>query len=138
MIRLNEVYKTLNEVDCPRCNDPNAYVGMNDVECPNPDCTSYNPGVPAGLGGEGQGGSDVFSDYDIDTMNEWVHTCGNAGYSQDDLERAQDGWNDVKEIFDRNDIMTPPELEDLRIALDHLPQDLSKEIEAAQKQIDAM
>lgn len=33
--RLDEVFRFLREAKCPYCGDPNAYVGLNKVECPN-------------------------------------------------------------------------------------------------------
>lgn len=30
------------EERCPYCNDPKAYVGLNDVECPNPKCKAFS------------------------------------------------------------------------------------------------
>jgi hypothetical protein len=33
----------LTEATCPKCGDPGAYVGFNDVECPNPGCSHYVP-----------------------------------------------------------------------------------------------
>lgn len=28
-------------MDCPACNDPDAYVGFTDVDCLNPDCSNF-------------------------------------------------------------------------------------------------
>lgn len=43
---LNEVHKTivsiLRESVCPGCGDTDAYVGMNDVECPNQQCSNFS------------------------------------------------------------------------------------------------
>jgi hypothetical protein len=35
----------LREAKCPKCGTDGAYVGLNDVECPNPKCANFKKGV---------------------------------------------------------------------------------------------
>lgn len=41
--RLTEVFRRrlMREAKCPRCGTDGAYVGLNDVECTNPNCDKY-------------------------------------------------------------------------------------------------
>ena len=49
-----QIRALLKEVACPGCGNPDAYIGMNDVKCPNPDCKFYED-CPA-CGGQTQSG----------------------------------------------------------------------------------
>lgn len=49
MTRMSKLY-LLKEAKCPRCGDPNAYVGLNDVECPSCDKKSGKGKKTSGKG----------------------------------------------------------------------------------------
>lgn len=53
-VKLTEVVKIIREAKCPMCGTEDAYIGLNTVECPNPQCSKYEPAL-SGAGSMQQG-----------------------------------------------------------------------------------
>lgn len=102
-VKLTEVYNSiLHEAKCPSCGSVGAYVGLNNVECPNSSCKNYKKSVSDDLE---LAIEDAHDDYSLLQDEIWSVT-GYSNWNDPKSEKREEFCNKLRYyVDDANEIM---------------------------------